>query len=95
MSGYKSQVTLNERDSLQDMLNLEKNLVKVYALAMTEGCSKGFRNLVNQLWQETVDDQMQVFMLMTEHDYARVTSAPEEQLCAVKKEFSDIKSQLS
>ena len=28
MSNYKADITLNEKDSLQDMLNVEKNLVK-------------------------------------------------------------------
>ena len=28
MSNYKADITLNEKDSLQDMLNLEKSLVK-------------------------------------------------------------------
>ena len=43
---YKADITLNEKDSLQDMLNLEKSLVKIYSTAMTEGVSKGFRTLI-------------------------------------------------
>ena len=43
---YKADITLNEKDSLQDMLNLEKSLVKIYSTAMTEGASKGFRTLM-------------------------------------------------
>ena len=54
MSEYKADITLNEKDSLQDMLNLEKSLVKIYSLAMTEGCSKGFRTLIRDvLWSST------------------------------------------
>ena len=45
---YKAETTLNEKDSLQDMLNLEKNLVKVYSTAMTEGASDGFRTLIKE-----------------------------------------------
>ena len=48
-TSYKAEVTLNEKDSLQDMLNLEKSAVKLYSTAMTEGCSKGFRTLVKEL----------------------------------------------
>lgn len=94
MSGYKTEVTLNERDSLQDMLNLEKTMVKVYATAITEGCSKGFRDLVNENLNATIKDQMNVFEMMTRNDYYRVESAPKSQLSAQKEKFSGICGQL-
>ncbi len=92
---YKAEVTLNEKDSLQDMLTLEKTLVKTYATAMTEGCSKGFRTIVEDHLTQTANDQMKVFLMMTEHDYYRVESAPQETLSQKKQTFSKIKSQLS
>ncbi len=95
MTSYKAEVTLNERDSLQDMLNLEKTLVKVYATAITEGCSKGFRTLIKDNLISTTFDQMQVFLLMTENDYYRVESAPEEMLNPLKEKFCKVKTQLS
>ena len=95
MSEYKAEITLNEKDSLQDMLNLEKSLVKIYSLAMTEGCSKGFRTLIRQHLDLTADDQMKVFCQMTEHGYYQVESAPETALSEHKNKFSKVKSQLS
>ena len=91
---YKAEVTLNEKDSLQDMLTLEKTIVKIYATAMTEGCSKGFRTMIEDHLSQTANDQMKVFLMMTEHDYYRVQSAPQEMLCEKKQVFSKIKSQL-
>ncbi len=95
MSEYKAEITLNEKDSLQDMLNLEKSLVKIYSLAMTEGCSKGFRTLIRQHLDTTADDQMKVFCQMTEHGYYKVESAPETILSEHKNKFSKVKPQLS
>jgi spore coat protein CotF len=95
MSSYKTEVTLNEKDSLQDMLNAEKNLVKLYALALSEGVSKGFRNLIKEHFIGTADDQLKVFLTMTECDYYRVQSASEEQLATVKQGFQKAKSELS
>lgn len=95
MSGYKTEVTLNEKDSLQDMLNLEKTMVKVYATAITEGCSKGFRDLVNDNLCGTIKDQMNVFEMMTRNDYYRVEAAPESQTSTQKEKFSAVRSQLS
>ena len=94
MDNYKADMTLNEKDSLQDMLNAEKNLVKVYSTAMTEGCSKGFRTLVKEHWAGVADDQMQVFLEMTEHGYYQVESAPETMLSENKNKFMPVKNQL-
>lgn len=95
MDNYKADITLNEKDSLQDMLNLEKSLVKIYSTAMTEGVSSGFRTLIREHWNEATDDQIKVFFQMTEHGYYKVESAPEQTLSEQKGKFAPIKSQLS
>ena len=95
MSDYKSQITLNEKDSLQDMLNIEKAMVKLYSTAITEGCSKGFRTLVKENFSGTVDDQFEVFSMMTEQGYYQVESAPKDKLTEQKTTFKKVKSQLN
>lgn len=95
MSNYKADITLNEKDSLQDMLNLEKSLVKIYSTAITEGCSKGFRTLIKEHWNEATEDQMKVFLQMTEHGYYEVESAEQTVLSENKNKFMQVKSQLS
>lgn len=95
MDNYKADITLNEKDSLQDMLNIEKSLVKIYSTAMTEGVSKGFRTLIREHWNQATDDQIKVFFEMTEHGYYQVESAPEQVLQEQKTKFSKVKSQLS
>lgn len=92
---YKADITLNEKDSLQDLLNVEKGLVKIYATAITEGCSKGFRNLIKENLEQTVSDQMDVFLQMTELGYYKVESAPEQTLKEQREKFSKVKSQLA
>ena len=95
MSNYKADITLNEKDSLQDMLNVEKALVKIYSTAMTEGVSKGFRTTVRNHWSETTDDQMKVFAGMTENGYYKVESAPEATLMEQRNKFEKVLGQLS
>ncbi len=95
MSNYKAETTLNEKDSLQDMLNLEKALVKIYSTAITEGCSKGFRTLIKNHWGQATEDQIKVFFEMTEHGYYQVESAPETVLSEQKNKFMKVKGQLS
>ncbi len=92
---YKADITLNEKDSLTDILTLEKNLVKVYSTVMTESCSRGFRTLVKSLWNETAAEQMDVFLMLTDNDYYRVESAPEEELGKIKRAFTPALKELS
>ena len=92
---YMKDITLNEKDSLQDMLNLEKNLVKVYSTVMTEGVSNGFRKTVKEHWNEAVDDQAEVYFMMTDKGYTQVESAPETTLSEERNKFAKVKSGLS
>ena len=94
MANYKADITLNERDSLVDMLTVEKGLVKLYATAITEGVSNGFRSLITKQWLECTNDQIKVFFELTENGYCRVQSAPEEELFSIKEQFNSAKHQL-
>lgn len=94
MDHYKAQTTLNEKDSLQDLLNAEKSLVKIYSTAITEGCSDGFRSVIMENWQDSVSDQMNVFLQMTELGYYKVESAPESALSEQREKFNKVQSEL-
>ncbi|MBQ7340186.1 MAG: spore coat protein [Clostridia bacterium] len=88
MREYKADITLNEEDSLFDLLTAEKTLVKLYALVLTECVSKGAREVVQKNLGEQIDDQIKVFFLNTELDHARVCSAEEKDVMKAKEEFS-------
>lgn len=94
MADYKADTTLNERDTLFDLLITEKTLVKLYAFATTEAVSKGFRTALKTLYSQSVADQMNVFMNITETDYARVCSANESDLKTAKDKFLKIQKEL-
>lgn len=87
MAGYKEEYSLNERDSLEDMLITEKSLLKTYASVFSESVSKGFRETVRSLLLETSEVQLKVFLLMTELDFYRVASAGEEDIKRVRENF--------
>ena len=95
MNEYKAEITLNEKDSLQDLLTQEKGMVKLYGMAITEGCSKGFRDTVLENLKGSIEDQKSVFFLMTECGYYQVESAGEEQKTQLKQNFCKIKNQLN
>ena len=95
MAEKKSKNALNEKDSLIDMLNTEKTIIKLYSTAITEGVSKGFRSLVQQNWRGTVESQFGVFSHMTRLGYAKVESAPESALSEEKQKYAKVKAQLA
>ena len=94
MRDYKADITLNEEDSLNDLLALEKSLVKLYATLICESVSKGVRNMVKAHLKEAIDDQISVFFLLTELDYERVEACKEEQRISKKVEFANVKKAL-
>ena len=95
MSNLIQDLTLNEKDSIQDMLNLEKTMVKLYATAYTEGVSDNFRKMVKCHLDQTASDQMSVFLQMTDRGYYQVESVPQSELSKEKEKFCAIKDQLS
>ncbi|MCQ2387295.1 MAG: spore coat protein [Clostridia bacterium] len=94
-NSYKADITLNEQDSLQDMLNLEKQITKVYSTALTEGVGKSFRNQIKANFEKSSNDQLDVFLTMTNFGYAKVESATQDELKKNKKLFYEFNSQLN
>lgn len=91
---YKAQTTLNEKDSLQDMLILEKTMAKIYATALTEGASEDYKKTIKCHFNGIIEDQTEVFNKMTEMGYYEVEEAPQEMKKQQKEQFSEIKKQL-
>ena len=95
MEKCSNKCTLNEKDSLQDLLNVEKTVVKMYTTAMTEGCSKGFRQTIKKNLTKSAEDQIDVFFMMSDLGYAEVKTAPEQVTQELKQKFSGVQSQLA
>ena len=94
MRDFKADITLNEEDSLNDLLVLEKTLVKTYATTITESVSKGVRDGLSQNLKGAINDQISVFFLLTELDYLRVESASEAQRANARVNFAKMKKDL-
>ena len=95
MSNFMADNSLNEKDSLQDMLNVEKQIVKMYTTAITEGVSKGFRTKIKENLMDSISDQMDVFLQMTNLGYYKVQSAPEDATKEQKEKFNSVAKNLN
>ena len=91
----KQQIQLNEKDSLQDMLNLEKEIVKLYSTALTVGNGSKFRTMVKTHLVDSANDQFEVFTQMAENNYYEVKPADKAVIDEQKANFKQVLAQLS
>lgn len=89
MNGYKAEITLNEKDSLTDLLLIEKELVKLYAGAVTEGASRGYRTLVRNHFDSAAADQFAVFDTMSKQGLYETKPADKAVMDQKKQTFSE------
>lgn len=90
----KCKTTLNEQDSLQDMLESEKQLMGFYATALREGSSKGLRKELLKHYSACAENQFTVYEEMLTRGYYQVQPAPKQQLDAKIDSFKKTEKQL-
>lgn len=86
---------MTEKDMLQDILVLEKDIVKTYASYLIETSCENLRELLNKNLEDSAGDQFQVFYSMTSRNMYPVKEAPAPEVMQAKKKFGDIANQLS
>lgn len=79
--------TLTCQESLVDMLTAEKNLVKIYATALTEMSSEANRSLIKKNLTDTADGQNLIFCEMQRQGFYNVAPATKEKLLEAKEQF--------
>ena len=65
----KSDVTLNEKDALQDMLESEKQLMTLYTTALFEGSTKSIRKNFSSNLLGVAENQYTLFTQMSTRYY--------------------------
>ena len=86
---------MTEKDMLQDILVLEKDIVKTYASYLIETSCENLREVLHKNLEDSAGDQFQVFYSMTSRNMYPVKEAPAPEVMQAKKKFADIASQLS
>ena len=94
MKQAKRDITLNEKDALQDLLDAEKLLMNYYATALTEGSSALFRKKIYKLYGEHAETQFSVFEQMLSRGYYTVMPAEKPAIDEKTENFTKVKKQL-
>lgn len=95
MKQSKKDISLNEKDALQDMLNAEKQLVNLYTVALLEGSSKSLRKEFLHNCSATADDQFSVFEQMLARGYYTPAPAEKQMIEEKTQQFSKVLKQIS
>ncbi|GHV01336.1 hypothetical protein FACS1894211_10840 [Clostridia bacterium] len=81
---------LAEKDMLQDILVLEKDMVKTYGHYLIEVSCPNLRNVLTKNLKDNAGDQYQVFAAMTARNYYPVKEAQEQDVQQAKTKFDGI-----
>lgn len=95
MKQSKKEITLCEKDALQDMLDVEKQLLTFYTTALTEGSNQAFRKEILKNYSSSAENQFTVFEQMLARGYYQVAPAPKMSLDEKTEQFSKVLKQIS
>jgi spore coat protein CotF len=76
----KSDISLNEKDAIQDMLESEKQLISFYATALFEGNSKSVRKEFSSHLMEVANNQYSLYNQMSTRGYYQPTPAQKQMI---------------
>lgn len=90
----KMDCTLNERDTLQDMLDSEKQLMELYATALFEGSTKAVRKNFSTNLLGVAENQYCIFINMQSRGYYEPKPAVKTMIDEANDTFKKGKKQL-
>ena len=92
----KMDCTLNEKDTLQDMLESEKQLMELYTVALFEGRTKTVRKNFSTNLLGVAENQFGLFTQMQSRGYYEPQPAKKAMIdqanCTYKKQKSQLKA---
>lgn len=90
----KSDVMLNEKDSLQDMLESEKQLMTIYTTALFEGSTKAMRKNFSANLLGVAENQYLIFTQMSTRGYYEPKPANKNMIDEANSTFKKQKNAL-
>ncbi|MDE6585442.1 MAG: spore coat protein [Clostridia bacterium] len=90
----KSDVTLNEKDALTDMLNCEKQLMSLYTTALFEGSTKNIRKNFSTNLLGVAENQYLIFTQMSTRGFVEPKVANKTMIDETKDTFKKQKKAL-
>lgn len=86
---------MNDQEMLQDLLNQEKQITELYSTTITESTCNNMRNVLQQNFQQSCQDQFSVFEQMSNRGFYTPDDAPAAKMAQAKQKFQQMSSKLS
>lgn len=90
----KSDIQLNEKDAIQDMLESEKQLISFYATALFEGSTKSVRKEFSTNLLSVAGNQYSLFTQMSSRGYYKPAPAQKQMIDQTNDTFKKNSKQL-
>lgn len=90
----KSDLTLNEEDALQDMLESEKQLMTIYTTALFEGSTKAMRKNFSTNLLGVAENQYTLFTQMSSRGYYTPQPANKNMIDTANQNYKKQKNKL-
>ena len=89
-----TQPNMSEQDLLNDLLNQEKQLMSTYSTYISEASCENLRKILVNQFNQTTQDQYQVFDQMRQKGYYQVKDANAQEVQQAKDNFRNMQSEL-
>ena len=94
MNQQPAPMGLSDQELAYDLLYQEKALMANISSEVVEGSHAGLRNVLNDMFMQIGQDQLQVFQLMNEQGWYRTKPAPQPGLQTAKQKYQQMRQGL-
>lgn len=89
-----TQPNMSEQDLLNDLLNQEKQLMSNYSTFISEASCENLRKVLTNQFNQTCQDQYQVFDQMRQKGYYQTKDAQAQEVQQVKDTYKNMQSEI-
>ncbi len=89
-----TQPNMTEQELLNDLLNQEKQIMSSYATYIQEASCENLRKVLTNNFNQTSQDQYQVFDQMRQKGYYQPKDAPAQEVQQAKDNLRNMQSQM-
>lgn len=95
MNQQPAPMGLSDQELAYDLLYQEKALMANISSEVVEGSHAGLRNVLNDMFMQIGQDQLQVFQIMNEQGWYQTKPAPQPELQTAKQKYQQMRQGLS
>lgn len=93
-SNTMGQTPLTDQERAFDLLYHEKALMANIASEVVEGSQPGLRNVMNDLFTQVGQDQLQIFQAINSNGWYQLKDAPAQEIQTAKQKYQQMQTTL-